>query len=63
MVVRVVDRSGAELLACVHHGARLYASVDDPRVYPLPGHDGEALEVYYRAQRLEPFPWLREEGR
>lgn len=57
--VRVVDREGAETLACVHHGARLYASIDQPRVYPMPGHDGAALTVYNRAASIEPFAWMR----
>lgn len=57
--VRIVDQLGAETLACVHHGARLYASLDRPRVYPMPGHDQAALEVYTRAQGIEPFEWMR----
>lgn len=60
--VRVADRIGGSVLACVHHGARLYASLDGARVYPQPGHDGAAIEVYYRAQRLRPFPWMCEGG-
>lgn len=64
-VVRVVNQAGASMSGCVHHAARLYASLIRPHVYPLPGHDGAALEVYYRAQDLPPFPWVdrRQSGR
>jgi hypothetical protein len=62
VAVRIVDQRGTENRACVHHGARMYASLVGPRVYPLPGHDGAALEVYYRAQALSPFPWIAEAG-
>jgi hypothetical protein len=64
-VVRVVDQQGTSVSGCVHHGARLYASLIRPHVYPLPGHDGAALEVYKRAQDLPPFPWMdrRQPGR
>ncbi|AEW94625.1 MULTISPECIES: type 2 periplasmic-binding domain-containing protein [Streptomycetaceae] len=58
--VRVVDQHGAEVGACVHHGARLYASLIAPRVYPG-SVDGAAIEVYQRARALPPFPWT--EGR
>lgn len=59
--VTVVDRQGAEALGCVHHAARLYASLDRPRVYPSEGHLGAAVEVYRRAQQLKPFGWMRGE--
>ncbi|GAB2887564.1 hypothetical protein [Streptomyces mayteni] len=61
-VVRIVDRSGRSVLACVHHGARLYASLTRPRVYPMPGSDGAAIEVYQRAQSLPPFCWQTEKS-
>jgi hypothetical protein len=54
-VVRVVDQHGAEATGCVHHAAVLHASLVRPRVYPSPGHQGAAIEVYRRAQSLEPF--------
>lgn len=60
--VRIVDRYGSEVLACVHHGARMYASLIGPRVYPMPGHDGAAIEAYQRAQDLPPFCWLPRGG-
>ncbi|MEU3494440.1 hypothetical protein ABZ747_13235 [Kitasatospora cineracea] len=55
--VTVLDRHGDTAAACVHHGARLYASLIGPRVHPgsVPG---AALEVYYRAQSTSPFAWL-----
>ena len=57
--VRVLDQQGAEALGCVHHAARLYASLERPRVYPTPGNDGAALDVYRRAQTIEPFEWMK----
>lgn len=59
-VVTVIDQHGTETLGCVHHGARLYASLVRPRVYPTPGNDGAAIEVYNRAQTTRPFPWIEE---
>lgn len=56
--VRVLDEQGAEVVGCVHHAARLYASMERPRVYPMPGHDQAAIEVYQLAQTLRPFCWL-----
>ena len=51
-----------EVLACVHHGARLYASVDGAKVYPVGAPDGPnaeaALEVVRRATGMKPFFWL-----
>ncbi|MFD5319341.1 hypothetical protein [Streptomyces sp. NPDC127098] len=61
-MVRIVDQHGTSVLACVHHGARLYASLTGPRVYPTPGNDGAAIEVYNRAQTLPPFCWTTEKG-
>ncbi|MFF6847106.1 hypothetical protein [Streptomyces antimycoticus] len=61
-VVRVVDQQGTGVSACIHHGARLYASLIRPRVYPLAGHDGAAIEVYNLARVLRPFPWVHENG-
>lgn len=60
VVVRVVDQLGTETTGCVHHAARLYASLDRPRVYPLPGHDGKAIEVYNRGHETLPFAWQAE---
>lgn len=56
--VRVLDKVGGEALGCVHHAARLYATLDDPRVYPNGENNaGKALEVYHRAADLKPWPW------
>ncbi|MBR7672617.1 hypothetical protein KDA82_06180 [Streptomyces daliensis] len=57
-VVRVVDQHGDEATGCVHHAARMYASLVRPRVYPSPGHGGKAIEVYKRAAALAPFAWV-----
>ena len=52
-----------EVLACVHHGARLYASVEGARAYPVGGpegpHAGAAIEVAHRAMGMDPFFWMR----
>ncbi|GGO55332.1 hypothetical protein GCM10012287_46390 [Streptomyces daqingensis] len=53
--MRVIDQHGSEATGCVHHAAVLYASLVRPRVYPSPGHTGAAIEVYRRAQMLQPF--------
>jgi hypothetical protein len=60
--VRIVDQHGTGVDGCVHHAARMYASLIGPRVYPLPGQDGAAIETYTIAQGLEPFPWVSERG-
>jgi len=65
--VEIVLESGDRVLACVHHGARFYASVTRPRVYPVGGpdgpHAGAALEVYHRAAGMKPFFWMSEKDR
>ncbi|MFD8785965.1 hypothetical protein [Kitasatospora sp. NPDC059599] len=55
--VTVLDRHGDAAKACVHHGARLYASLIDPRVRPGSVPDA-AIDVYYRAQNTSAFAWL-----
>ncbi|MFF4813260.1 hypothetical protein ACFY2K_01610 [Kitasatospora sp. NPDC001309] len=55
--VTVLDRHGDAAGACVHHGARLYASLVDPRVR-VGSVPGAAIEVYYRAQTTSAFAWL-----
>ncbi len=59
--VKVIDQHHSEVRGCVHHAARLYASLVGPRVYPV-AVESAALEVYYRAQRTEPFAWHTEGG-
>jgi NTP pyrophosphatase (non-canonical NTP hydrolase) len=54
--VRIVDQTGAEILACVHHGARLYASLDKPLAHSVTVQ-GAAREVYTRAQTIPPCAW------
>ncbi|MFD5467043.1 hypothetical protein ACFWIQ_30095 [Kitasatospora sp. NPDC127059] len=55
--VTVLDRHGDAAKACVHHGARLYASLISPRVRPGSAPDA-AIDVYNRAQSASPFAWL-----
>ncbi|MCD0483451.1 hypothetical protein LO771_13825 [Streptacidiphilus sp. ASG 303] len=57
--VTIHDRHGAMVTGCVHHGARLLASLDGGQVHPgtVPG---AALDAYCRATVLPPFCWLRE---
>lgn len=51
---------------CVHHGARMLASLEGGRVYPgpsagigrTPESGGAAVDAYNRAQTLRPFPWM-----
>lgn len=46
---------------CVHHGARLLASLDGGRVYPGPGDQADAaIEAYTLAQTLRPYEWRHE---
>jgi hypothetical protein len=49
------ERYSGGILACVHHGARLFARLRHARVYPAsPGReDTPALEVYHRAQSIK----------
>lgn len=50
---------------CVHHGARLLASMPGSHAYPGPSNetgrepgDGAANEAYRRAKTLKPFAWV-----
>jgi hypothetical protein len=51
-----------EVLACIHHGTRLYASVEHAQVYPTGGPNGPnreaALEIPRRAVGMKPFFWM-----
>jgi hypothetical protein len=64
--VEIELRDRSKVLACVHHGSRMYASAQDARVRPVGGpdgnHAGAALEVYHRAQGMKPFAFLADEG-
>lgn len=58
-VVTVLDATNAGAKACEHHGARLLASLDGGRVYPLPdAPDGAAIRVFKAADSTHPFPWV-----
>lgn len=48
-VVRISDRFGGSGLGCRTHGACALRAIEGARVEPLPGHDGEAIAVYYAA--------------
>lgn len=56
--VTVVDREGRQHTGCVHHSARLLASLEGARVHPaaavLPW---AVVEVYCRAAELPPYAW------
>jgi hypothetical protein len=60
-VVRIVVGAD-EVLACIQHGARLYASVDGAEVYPVGPPDGPnaeaAREVVREATGMKPFFWM-----
>ncbi|MEW2267999.1 hypothetical protein ACGF5T_35960 [Streptomyces sp. NPDC047853] len=58
-VVTVLDRHNAGAKGCEHHAARLLASLDDGRVYPLPdAPDGAAIRVFKAADGTRPFAWM-----
>lgn len=62
--VLLVDDAGSERLGCVHHAARLKASVPPCGVFPGPSayagyphtHDA-AREALARAQRMTAYDW------
>ncbi|HET9168283.1 MAG TPA: hypothetical protein VFN97_02570 [Actinospica sp.] len=60
-VVRIVIGED-EVLGCVHHGTRLYASVEHARVYPVGGPDGPNADAVLAVRRgavgMEPFFWM-----
>lgn len=63
-VVTVLDAHNAGADGCEHHGARLLASLDGGRVYPLPDAPaGAAIRVFKAAADTRPFAWVeRGEG-
>ena len=61
---RARDVMSTGVLGCVHHGARLLASLDGGRVHPGPSSqtgrapgEGAAIDAYRRARALPPFCW------
>lgn len=61
-VVQVVDGVGGQVTGCVHHTARMLASIDGARAVALPGHEGAAAEARRRAAALPAFAWLPRTG-
>ncbi|MEU3341388.1 hypothetical protein [Streptomyces sp. NPDC006668] len=59
VVVTVLDAVNAGANGCEHHGARLLASLDGGRVYPLPdAPEGAAIRVFTAAAGIRPFCWV-----
>ncbi|MFH8338974.1 hypothetical protein [Streptomyces sp. AM6-12] len=59
VVVSVLDAQNAGADGCEHHGARLLASLDGGRVYPLPdAPPGASIRVFTAAAGIRPFCWL-----
>ncbi|MEV0938746.1 hypothetical protein AB0J05_49805 [Streptomyces phaeochromogenes] len=57
-VVTVLDRQNAGADGCEHHAARLLASLEGGRVYPLPdAPEGSAIRVFKAADGTRPFAW------
>ncbi|ARF57514.1 hypothetical protein [Streptomyces gilvosporeus] len=52
----LIDRQGREIPGCLHHCARLLATLDGARVHPFVP-TAHALEIYYRARELPPYAW------
>lgn len=59
VVVSVLDAFNAGAEGCEHHGARLLASLDRGRVYPLPdAPPGAAIRTFTAAAGIRPFCWV-----
>lgn len=59
VVVTVLDATNAGANGCEHHGARLLASLEGGRVYPLPDAPADAaIRVFKAAGGIRPFPWV-----
>ncbi|MEV5959623.1 hypothetical protein AB0M11_38785 [Streptomyces sp. NPDC051987] len=57
-VVTVLDVHNAGADGCEHHAARLLASLEGGRVYPLPDAPaGAAIRVFTAADTTRPFCW------
>ncbi|KUL80496.1 MULTISPECIES: hypothetical protein [unclassified Streptomyces] len=58
-VVTVLDDHNAGADGCEHHAARLLASLERGRVYPLlDAPAGAAIRVFTAADSIRPFPWV-----
>ncbi|MBO8186296.1 hypothetical protein JW592_12570 [Streptomyces sp. DW4-2] len=55
--VTVLDRNGVQHTGCIHHTARLLASLEGARLHPSAAALPWACEVYCRAAQLPPFAW------
>ncbi|GAA3231133.1 hypothetical protein ACFQE4_12555 [Streptomyces thermocoprophilus] len=63
-VVTVLDAHDAGADGCEHHAARLLASLEGSRVYPLPGApEGAGIRVFTAADTLPPFVWYEDAPR
>lgn len=63
-VVTVLDQHNAGANGCEHHAARLLASLEGGRVYPLPDAlEGAAIRVFKAADGIRPFPWVTDASR
>ncbi|MER5600536.1 hypothetical protein [Streptomyces sp. NPDC002265] len=61
VAVVILDRQNGGARGCEHHGARLLASLDGGRVYPLPdAPPGTAIRVFKAAADTRPFAWVGE---
>ncbi|MFE9920444.1 hypothetical protein ACFYQA_02320 [Streptomyces sp. NPDC005774] len=59
VVVTILDRGNAGANGCEYHGARLLASLDGGRVYPLPdAPEQAAIRVFKAADTTRPFAWV-----
>jgi hypothetical protein len=59
VVVTVLDAGNAGANGCEHHGARLLASLDGGRVYPLPdAPEGAAIRTFKAAATTAPYAWV-----
>ncbi|MGW0865765.1 hypothetical protein [Streptomyces sp. NPDC002611] len=58
-VVTILDASNAGANGCEHHGARMLASLEGGRVYPLPDAPADAaIRVFKAADTTHPFAWV-----
>jgi hypothetical protein len=59
--VTVIDAQNAGADGCEHHAARLLASLEGGKVYPLPdAPEGAAIRTFKAAATLPPYAWRTE---